>query len=104
MSSLALEAALTGRGLKSHRPRRRKQAEQVAKPDMWFSSACQPKRARISASWLGCSVMVVSAVVIVKVCETSWRSGAILGEICVMSKSGGLERANGKSGDISIRE
>lgn len=35
--------------LKSHRPRRRKQAAQLARPGIGECSACQPKRARVSA-------------------------------------------------------
>ena len=41
-----------GEGLKSQRPRRRKQAVQVARPTTWPSSACQPKRARARAESL----------------------------------------------------
>lgn len=41
--------------LKSQRPRRRKQAGQVARPGMWSVSARQPKRARVRAGRLiGC--------------------------------------------------
>lgn len=44
-----------GGPLKSQRPRRRKQAGQVARPGMWSVSARQPKRARVRAGWLmGC--------------------------------------------------
>lgn len=42
-----------GEGLKSQRPRRRKQAVQVARPTTWPSSACQPKRERARAEVLG---------------------------------------------------
>ncbi len=38
--------------LKSQRPRRRKQAGQVARPGMWSVSARQPKRARVRAGRL----------------------------------------------------
>lgn len=40
-------------GLKSQRPKRRKQAVQVARPMTWpASSACQPKRERARAEGL----------------------------------------------------
>ena len=54
---------------KSHRPRRRKQAGQVARPEMWFVSARQPKRARVRAAWL------------------IWGGG----EVCIVGKRGGGE-------------
>ena len=38
--------------LKSQSPKRRKQAVQVASPDICPSSACQPKRARVNAAVL----------------------------------------------------
>lgn len=50
-------------GLKSQRPKRRKQAEHVAMPWMGEGSACHPNRARVSAlismCWL---VLVVGSV------------------------------------------
>lgn len=39
-------------GLKSQRPSRRKQALQVARPEMWPSSASQPNNARARAELL----------------------------------------------------
>ena len=46
--------------LKSQRPRRRKQAAQVARPDIGEGSACQPNSASVSAKVLigGCCVFV----------------------------------------------
>lgn len=46
------EGGEEGEGLKSQRPRRRKQAVQVARPAMWPCSACQPKRERARAEGL----------------------------------------------------
>ncbi len=49
-------------GLKSQRPRRRKQAGHVARAGMGDGSACHPKRARVKASLLmGGAVFVGSA-------------------------------------------
>lgn len=42
----------SSRALKSQRPNRRKQAVQVAIPDMGEGSACQPKRASVNAEVL----------------------------------------------------
>lgn len=49
-------------GLKSQSPKRRKQAVQVASPDICPSSACQPKRARVNAAVLTGSGEAVRAI------------------------------------------
>lgn len=46
-------------GLKSHRPKRRKQAEHVAMPWSGEGSACHPNRARINALLSMCRVVLV---------------------------------------------
>lgn len=51
-------------GLKSQRPRRRKQAVQVARPITWPASACQPRRARARAEVLRGDGGVVVVVVV----------------------------------------
>lgn len=108
-------------GLKSQRPRRRKQAVQVARPTTWPSSACQPKRERARAELLGSLleggggvmvVVVVSAggfggvdgVLVGGSGDRGWRRGASFCEIEERWKSSGVEGSGGSSEAMATRD
>lgn len=113
-----------GEGLKSQRPRRRKQAVQVARPMTWLASACQPRRARARAEVLRGDRGVVLAVAAVVVVVSSlaggfrglggvvegfsedggWRRGSRSCEIEERSKSGGGKGSGGSSETMATRE
>lgn len=112
-----------GEGLKSQRPKRRKQAVQVARPMTWLASACQPRRARARAEVLrgdGGVVLAVAVVVVVVSLaggfgglggvveggseDGGWRRGDRSCEIEERSKSGGVEGSGGSSEAMATRE
>lgn len=100
------EAACSGT-LKSQRPKRRKQAVQVAMPDNEEDSVSQPKRARVSAGVLiwRCSLFVVGVVwdVIEEDCEGD-RIEDIFWEMMDLSKDVGVESVKGSSEDIAASD
>ena len=93
--------------LKSQRPRRRKQAVQVARPMTWPASACQPKRERARAELLLLREggVVVSAGGFGGVDEVDegesgddgGRRGASFWEVEERSKPSGVEGSGGSS-------
>ncbi len=110
-------------GLKSQRPRRRKQAGQVARPATWPGSACQPKRARARAEGLGEGLVMGEGGVVVVVVSTGgsvgveggggeeggsgdggWRRGARFCEMVERSKPSGVEGSGGSSEAMATRE
>ncbi len=105
-------------GLKSQRPRRRKQAGQVARPATWPGSACQPKRERARAEGFGLGeggvVVVVSAGGSAGVeggggeeggsGDGGWRRGARFCEMVERSKLSGVEGSGGSSEAMAMRE
>lgn len=92
-----------GEGLKSQRPRRRKQAVQVARPMTWpASSACQPKRERERAEGLrggveGGELKGGSG-------EGGWRRGDSFWEIEERLKFSGVEGLGGSSDAMASRD
>ena len=112
-------------GLKSQRPRRRKQAGQVAKPGTWpSSSACQPVRARRRAGVLMVGFSVGSggegfgcAGGVVGCCEGSFvvgggvlgldvgcRMGRARADSSAVSRSEGMEMWEGSEAAMAVRE
>ena len=95
--------------LKSQSPKRRKQAAQVASPDIWPSSACQPKRARVNAAVLTGSDEGVPAIGSDEQCTASLApslgalggdehmKGATRASASEMSKPSGFEGSVGSS-------
>lgn len=102
--------------LKSQSPKRRKQAVQVASPDICPSSACQPKRARVNAAVLTGSGEAVRAIGSDEQCTAAlapsvgWLDGdeQIRGATCAcmseMSKPSGVEGSVGSSETIVRRD
>lgn len=98
-------------GLKSQRPRRRKQAVQVARPMTWSGSACQPVRARARAEVLIRDGEVVSlaggfggVVEGLSSGDGGYRSGDRFCAIEGTSKPGGVEGSGGSSEAMATRE
>lgn len=91
MSGESEDEGGAGEGLKSQRPRRRKQAVHVARPMTWFASACQPRRARARAEVLrgGGGVVLAVAVVVVVVISLAGGFGGLDGVVEGGSKEGG---------------
>ena len=99
----------SGGVLKSQNPRRRKQAAQVASPNTWPSSACQPKRARVNAAVLTGNDEGVPAIGSDEQCTASFatslgvfggdehRRGATRAAMSEMSKPSGFEGSVGSS-------
>lgn len=100
------EAAFSGT-LKSQRPKRRKQAVQVAMPDNEEDSVSQPKRARVIAGVLieSCSLFVAGVVldVIEEDCEED-RIEDKFWEMMDLSKDVGVESVKGSSEDIAASD
>ena len=106
----------SGRVLKSQSPKRRKQAVQVASPDIWPSSACQPKRARVNAAVLTGSDGGVQAIVSDEQCTASLppsagsfggdehMRGATRASMSEISKPSGFEGSVGSSEAIVRRD
>lgn len=97
--------------LKSQRPRRRKQAGQVARPGMWSVSARQPKRARVRAGGLiGWEEGAVGAGGVVWDGEVGGEGRGGLrrlrswGEFGGKVKVGGVEIVGGRSAAMAARE
>lgn len=103
-------------GLKSQRPRRRKQAVQVARPAMWPCSACQPKRERARAEGLLLLLLVVVVVVVAGGFggvdgvgeegsgDGGWRRGDSFCDVEERSKTSGVEGSGGSSEDMATRD
>ncbi len=96
-------------GLKSQRPRRRKQAVQVARPMTWSASACQPRSARARAEVLRVVVVGVSSGGFGGGVEggsgdCGWRRGVRFCESEERSRAAGVERSGGSSEDMATRE
>lgn len=92
-------------GLKSQRPRRRKQAVQVARPMTWpASSACQPKRERARAEGLrgGGGGGEVGDVVLVA--GGGCRSGESFWDMEERLKVEGVEGSGGSSEAMATRD
>lgn len=95
-----------GGGLKSQRPRRRKQAVQVARPMTWpASSACQPKRERARAEGLrGGGGEAFGGVVIVVVAGGGCMRGESFWDMEGRSNSVGAEGLGGSSEAMATRD
>lgn len=102
-------------GMKSQRPRRRKQELQVARPGMWPVSACQPNMARRRASRfmggeggerVGEGGLEEGTVAVdgVGVGFGGWTIVVISGWYSERSKKGGVERLVGRSAAIASRD
>lgn len=95
--------------LKSQRPRRRKQAWQVARPGIGDGSACQPNSARVRASRLmeGVEEDSVCKVAVdgdVEAVEDGFRSRSRWLDAQVSVKAGGVEREDGRSEAMAVRD